>query len=73
MSPMAFSDPLSMTLGVAAPMGLQVLSKDDRNCIVELIEAAKSRQSSSLDRAIDDGLSHLPRLLRRPLRLLIFG
>jgi hypothetical protein len=70
---MAPRDALSSALGATPPQGLKTLSESDRARLAELVEAAKARQSASLDRAIEDGLAHLPRLLRRPARLLIFG
>jgi hypothetical protein len=66
-------DALTVALGTTPPKELKVLSKAERARLVELIEAAKASQSAALDEAIEDGLSHLPRLLRLPARLLIFG
>lgn len=54
---------------VAATPGL---SDADAERLAELIADAKDRQARALREAINGGMGHIPRLLRGPIKALLF-
>ena len=54
---------------VAATPGL---SAADAERLAALIADAKDRQARALREAIDGGMGHIPRLLRGPIKALLF-
>lgn len=59
---------LATELGGAAPKGLSRLSDDELRDLTGAIEAARRRQAQALAQAGERALSHIPRLLRGPVR-----
>lgn len=48
------------------------LAAADADRLARLVDDATARQSKALDAAIDGGLRHLPRLLRGPVKAVLF-
>lgn len=48
------------------------LSDSDAERLAELIADAKERQARALREAINGGMGHIPRLLRGPIKALLF-
>jgi hypothetical protein len=59
---------LATELGGAAPKGLSRLSDDQLRDLTDAIEAARRRQAQALAQAGERALTHIPRLLRGPVR-----
>jgi hypothetical protein len=55
------------------PDAIARLGPDAQLTLIALVQQARERQRSALDEAIDQGLAHLPRLLRGSVRLLLFS
>lgn len=64
---------LETELGAALPPGLAGLSDTDATHLADAIEAARKRQSAALRTATDSGLDFVPRLLRGPVKKVLFG
>lgn len=64
---------LETEFGGALPPGLAALGEADATRLVEAIEAARTRQSAALGAATDSGLEFIPRLLRGPVKKVLFG
>ncbi len=62
---------LSAALG-GAPIKIKGLAAADAARLAEMVDDAKVRQQQALDDAIDGGLGHIPRLLRGPVRKVLF-
>jgi hypothetical protein len=69
---MSAADELAAALGDEPPAGLAQLDDHSLRHLAELITRARANQHRRLDDAIDGGLSHIPRLLRRPIRDMLF-
>ena len=52
--------------------GIDGLSAADAARLVALILDATDRQARALDDAIDGGMGHIPRLLRGPVKAVLF-
>ena len=65
-----------MTADLADVLGGPVdpagLTDADRERLAGLVGDARRRQAEALDRAIDGGLRHIPRLLRGTVKALLF-
>ena len=55
------------------PPGLAGLSEAELETLAEAILAARTRQAEALRRATAHGLDFVPRLLRGPVRKVLFG
>jgi hypothetical protein len=64
---------LKPELGATVPGGLDELSEAELKRFASMLRVAKRRQSEELEVAIDEALEILPRLLRRPVRKILFG
>ena len=63
---------LADLLGGPPPTAIAALGPDAQQHLVALLEQARDSQRRALDASIDQGLEHLPRILRRSVRLLLF-
>ncbi|MFB8274531.1 hypothetical protein [Nocardia colli] len=52
---------------------LELLTQEEAEQLLTLLRQARIAQRRSLDRAIDDALQILPRLIRIPARSILFG
>lgn len=52
---------------------LATLSADEAGRLVSSIEALKTHQEQALEKAIEEALSHIPRVLRRSVRKKLFS
>lgn len=59
--------------GAGLPEPLGDLSDDEILRLVQSVERLKAHQESELERAVDDALSHIPALLRRSVRKMLFS
>ncbi len=64
---------LEQEYGGSLPAGLAALSESDQETLVLAIEAARTRQSEALKKATENGLSFIPKLLRGPVKKVLFG
>ncbi len=64
---------LEAELGAAAPDGLRALSDAQLDGLADLLREAKRRQSGALESAIDEALEIVPRMVRGPVRKILFG
>lgn len=64
---------LEVELGDRVPDGLDTLTDQELTDVADRLHAAKLRQSQALDAAIGQALEIVPRLLRRPMRKILFG
>lgn len=62
---------LHAQLGAAAPDGLTQLSDDELFDLTAAVGEARRRQKRALAEAGDRALSHIPRLLRGPVRRIV--
>ncbi|HET9103622.1 MAG TPA: hypothetical protein VFN55_09735 [Solirubrobacteraceae bacterium] len=62
---------LRRALGGSAPEGLRALADDDLDHLAAAILDARRRQGRALAEAGERSLSHIPRLLRGPIRKLV--
>ena len=51
-----------------APAGLSRLSDEELRDLAEAIRSARRRQAADLAAALEESLSHIPKLLRGPVR-----
>jgi len=56
--------------GDPLPEGLDALSEDELADLASALAEAREEQSVAVDAAIDQALSHLPWLVRRPVRMI---
>lgn len=61
-----------MSVPAETSLAPTALSPPDADRLDALVADAVTRQRVALDRAIDGGLHHLPRLLRAPVRKVLF-
>ncbi len=66
-------DTLERQLGGSVPAGLEALSVAERATLAGLLAAAKQRQAQELTEGIEDSLDFVPRLVRGPVRKILFG
>lgn len=64
---------LKPELGGVVPGGLESLTEDELSEFAAMLRAAKLGQSEQLEAAVDEALEIVPRLLRRPVRKILFG
>ncbi len=64
---------LERELGAPLPEGLEVLSAAELQTLAELLSAAKARQAQALAEGIEESLDIVPRLMRGPVRKILFG
>ena len=64
---------LEQELGGRPPDGLATLTDEERSDLAERLHDAKRRQSQALERGIDEALEIVPRLVRGPVRKILFG
>jgi hypothetical protein len=62
---------LCAQLGGSAPDGLRQLSDDELCDLTRAVSQARRRQAKALAHAGDRALSHIPRLLRGPVRRIV--
>jgi hypothetical protein len=62
---------LCAQLGGPAPDGLRELSDEELGHLAEAIADARHGQAAALAQAGDRALSHIPRLLRGPIRRIV--
>jgi len=72
MSAKALRD-LEDELGGRAPDGLKALGDADLRAFTGLLQDAKVRQSEALEAAIAQSLEIVPRMVRGPVRKILFG
>jgi hypothetical protein len=60
-------------LGARIPAGLDVLADDELIALADLLRDAKGRQAQLLDEGVDEALNIVPRLMRGPVRKILFG
>lgn len=64
---------LEAELGARPPDGLQSLAAADLRSLTALLRTAKERQSHALDAAVGEALEIVPRMVRGPVRKILFG
>ena len=62
---------LQAQLGGTAPDGLRKLSVDQLADLADAIAQARHREAAAIARASEQALSHIPRLLRGPVRRVV--
>ncbi len=60
-------------LGGRVPDGLETLTDEELTSLAGVVRDAKRRQSQALDGAIEQALDIVPRLVRGPVRKVLFG
>jgi hypothetical protein len=66
-------DTLEQELGARLPEGLDVLSAKELTALAGLLRDAKKRQARELADGVEDSLNFVPRLMRGPVRKILFG
>lgn len=66
-------DILEQELGATVPDGLHELSDDQLLTLADLLRGARARQKQQLDDGVEDSLDIVPRLMRGPVRKMLFG
>jgi len=64
---------LTAALGAPPPPAFQTLDAAELGALTAALEAALGRQAAELEAATDRSVQHLPRLLRGPIRRVLFG
>ena len=64
---------LASEYGGPLPPGLASLSPEHQQVLVEAIEEARKHQARALAKATDQGLDFIPKLLRGPVKKVLFG
>jgi hypothetical protein len=64
---------LEAELGGRAPNGLDALTDAQLRAFTGLLRDAKRRQSEALESAVEQALEIVPRMLRGPVRKILFG
>lgn len=64
---------LEEELEMRLPEGLRALTDEHLTDLAERVLEAKQRQSLALEVGIDDALEIVPRLVRGPVRKILFG
>jgi hypothetical protein len=60
-------------LGGRPPEGLEALTDAQLRAFTDLLHAAKQRQSEALQSAVEEALEIVPRMVRGPVRKMLFG
>jgi len=66
-------DILEEELGARIPEGMEVLADDELELIADLLREAKARQARELEEGVEGSLNIVPRLMRGPVRKMLFG
>ena len=66
-------DTLQAQLGGRIPAGLEVLSAKELETLAGLLREARRRQARELDEGVEESLDIVPRLMRGPVRKILFG
>jgi hypothetical protein len=69
----AAADILEGELGARLPDGLDALSAKELTVLAGLLRDAKQRQAQDLDVGVEESLNFVPRLMRGPVRKILFG
>lgn len=69
----AATDNLEDELGGRMPDGLDALSAKELTVLADLLRDAKQRQAQDLDVGVEESLNFVPRLMRGPVRKILFG
>ncbi|MEA2221015.1 MAG: hypothetical protein QOJ35_3641 [Solirubrobacteraceae bacterium] len=64
---------LESELGDRAPAGVAALGDPELRAFTGLLRGAKRRQSETLHAAVEDALEIVPRMVRGPVRKILFG
>ena len=64
---------LASELGAPPPDGLAQLSQAQLDAFTALLRDAKRRQSGALESAVEEALEIVPRMVRGPVRKILFG
>lgn len=66
-------DTLERELGGPVPDGVEALSAAQLATLADLLASAKKRQAQELTEGVEDSLNFVPRLMRGPVRKILFG
>ncbi|HUR84480.1 MAG TPA: hypothetical protein VMY78_03985 [Solirubrobacteraceae bacterium] len=66
-------DILEGELDARVPEALDVLGRDDLLLLADLLHDAKAHQAQELDEGVEASLEIVPRLMRGPVRKILFG
>ncbi len=66
-------DTLERELGAPMPEGLEALSAAQLATLADLLASAKVCQARELTDGVEGSLNFVPRLMRRPVRTILFG
>jgi len=66
-------DILEEELGARIPEGMEVLADDELFLLADLLHEAKASQAQELDDGVEGSLDIVPRLMRGPVRKMLFG
>jgi hypothetical protein len=64
---------LESELGASVPEGLKALTEAQLGGFTDLLRDAKLRQSDALESAVEEALEIVPRMVRGPVRKILFG
>lgn len=64
---------LELELGTKAPDGLAALDPAEMEALRAALGSARADQEQALERAMEDGLNFVPRLLRGAVKKALFG
>ena len=67
------ADILEDELGARIPEGVAVLPAAELGTLTDLLRSAKRRQAQQLEAGVEDALDVVPRLMRGPVRKIVFG
>lgn len=66
-------DILEEELGARIPEGVEVLADDELLLLADLLHEAKASQAQELEQGVEGSLDIVPRLMRGPVRKILFG
>jgi len=66
-------DILEAELGGPVPAGLEHLSDEQLLALADLLQEARERGREELQAGLEDSLNFVPRLMRGPVRKILFG
>jgi hypothetical protein len=66
-------DILEQELGARIPEGIGVLADEELLLLADLLHEAKASQAQELDEGVEGSLDIVPRLMRGPVRKMLFG
>lgn len=66
-------DILEVQLGARIPEGIEVLADDELLLLADLLQEAKASQAQELGEGVEGSLEIVPRLMRGPVRKMLFG